>query len=199
MFFSATPIIKSIAFGGFLAFALLIGDVDRETTVHIHPDSEVVIAGTTNINSFDCSYVLEDKTRPLHVVYEERDGKFFFSQAQLRLQNSSFDCGGRAINKDFLELLKTERHPQVLLELIYAEVPDKPSDFIRAGLRITLAGVTREFETELLCDLNPDLCIYGNFKMNLSDFDLEPPSKALGIIKVDDQIEVQLNITLHPY
>ncbi|MDC6353847.1 MULTISPECIES: hypothetical protein [unclassified Robiginitalea] len=195
----STFVAKTTVFAVIAAFLLFIGDEDSETTVHIHPESEVVIAGTTNVNSFDCSYILEDKSDPLHVVYETKDGKFLFSKAELFLQNSGFDCGGRGINRDFQELLKTEDHPRVLLELLYAEVPEKPSDVIRAGLRITLAGVSREFETELICDMNPNLCIYGNFVMHLSDFDLEAPRKALGIIQVDDQVEVQLNIKLRPY
>lgn len=193
-----TSVIRSATFAAVSALAMLVGDVNRETTVHIHPESEVVIVGTTNVNTFDCIYILEDKSEPLQVVFEMEDGKFLFTQAELYLQNSGFDCGGRGINRDFQELLKTEDYPRVLLELLYAEVPEKPSDVIRAGLRITLAGVSRDFDTELICDMNPDLCIYGNFVMHLSDFDLEAPRKALGIIQVEDRIEVRLNIKLRP-
>ncbi|MBC2840350.1 YceI family protein [Robiginitalea sp. SC105] len=196
MFLSITNLTKAFSFVALFGMTWK-GDVPvRETLVRIHPDSEVIISGTTNLNSFNCRYNLEEKTSPVHVVYEKTGAKYIFSRAQLLLQNSCFDCGGRGINRDFRELLRSEAYPQVHLELLYAQVPEDLSEAVRAGIRITLAGVTRDFETDVICNFDPDLCIYGNFPMQLSDFDLEPPSKVLGMIKVDDQIEVQLNLRL---
>ena len=156
----------------------------------------MVISGSTNVNSFDCIYQLEDMEKPIQVVYERQGNRLLFSQARLRLQNTCFDCGGRGINRDFRELLKTAEYPRVGLELLYAEIPDQLVDPVQVGLRITLAGVSRDFHTELICDMDPDLCIYGDFPIQLSDFDLEPPSKALGMIRVNDRVEVRLNLRL---
>ncbi|MEC3966456.1 YceI family protein [Flagellimonas halotolerans] len=171
-------------------------DPERETKVRVEPESEVVIAGTTNVNNFTCKYNLQELEMPIRLIYDEKSEQILFKNAELTLINDCFDCGGKAINRDFQELLKTERHPQVGLKLLYVEPPSPNQSMVDVGVEIKIAGVSRKYQTLLNCEQAKDICVNGTLELKLSDFDLEPPKKMLGMIKVDDEIKVHLTLQL---
>lgn len=176
--------------------ALLIGfgftDPERETKVRVAPESEVVISGTTNVNEFTCKYNLEELELPIRLVYDDKTEQIQFSNAQLKLANDCFDCGGKAINKDFRELLQTQEHPQVELRLLYVDPPQPNNQKIGVGMEIRIAGVSRNYETILYCEQQGNICVNGTIPLRLTDFGLEPPRKVLGMIKVHDEIKVRV-------
>lgn len=181
--------------------ALLIGfgftDPERETKVRVAPDSEVLISGTTNVNEFTCKYNLEELELPIRLAYDDKAEQIQFSNAQLKLANDCFDCGGKAINKDFRDLLQTEKHPQVELRLLYVDPPKQENQQIGVGMEIKIAGVTRNYKTQLYCEQQGNICVDGTIALKLTDFGLEPPRKALGIIKVHDEIKVRIALRLN--
>lgn len=181
--------------------ALLIGfgftDPERETKVRVAPESEVLISGTTNVNEFTCKYNLEELELPIRLAYDDKAEQIQFSNAQLKLANDCFDCGGKAINKDFRDLLQTEKHPQVELRLLYVDPPKPENQQIGVGMEIKIAGVTRNYETQLYCEQQGNICVDGTIALKLTDFGLEPPRKALGIIKVHDEIKVRIALRLN--
>ncbi|MDG1572751.1 hypothetical protein OZ410_10525 [Robiginitalea sp. M366] len=169
---------------------------DREIRVQVLPESRVVIHGTSNLTGFSCSYMPEKIATALPVRYSETESRYVFEHARLKLRNDCFDCGGRMINRDFREMLLTEDYPHVQLDLRYVDADAAGSGQVRAGIGVTLAGKTRTYDIILKCDQTDQWCISGELPMKLSDFGLEPPRKVLGMIRVDDQIRVNLNILL---
>ncbi|RIV30475.1 YceI family protein [Flagellimonas lutimaris] len=194
---STSPHITKIVW---IVSALLIGfgftDPERETKVRVAPESEVVISGTTNVNEFTCKYNLEELELPIRLAYDDKAEQIQFSNAQLKLANDCFDCGGKAINKDFRELLQTEEHPQVELRLLYVDPPQPDNQKIGVGMEIKIAGVARNYETILYCEQQGNICVDGTIPLKLTDFGLEPPRKVLGMIKVHDEIQVKVALSL---
>lgn len=172
-------------------------DPVRETKVRVAPESEVVISGTTNVNEFTCKYNLQELELPIRLTYDEKAELIQFKNAQLKLANDCFDCGGKAINKDFRELLQTKKHPQVELRLLYVDPPKPDNQQIGVGMEIKIAGVTRNYETQLYCEQQGNICVDGTIALKLTDFGLEPPRKVLGMIKVHDEIKVKLALRLN--
>lgn len=187
-----TNTIKSISLLVLVLVGNLFSEPERKTTVWVAPDSEVVISGTTNVNTFTCKYNLEELKVPIRLVYDEKVEQIVFKNARLKLANDCFDCGGRGINKDFRELLKTEKHPQVELKLLHVDPPKPDDQKIGVGMEIKIAGVTRQYETQLNCEQKSGICVNGSLMLQLSDFGLEPPRKVLGMVKVDNEIKVKL-------
>ena len=179
-----------------LFLAMSFDTAVREAQVIISPDSELVISGSTNVNKFHCRYSVSELDRPLSVIYEVGAERYTFRNTRLKLANSCFDCGGRAINRDFQELLKTDEYPEVQLKLLYVEIPENDLDPLKVGVEVTLAGEARTFETLVVCDRSGSLCIEGYLDVCFSDFDLEPPTKVMGIIKVSDQLTVSLKLKI---
>lgn len=180
--------------------ALLVGfgfsDPERETKIRVASDSKVIISGTTNVNGFTCRYNLKEMELPIRLAYDDKLEQIQFSNAQLKLANNCFDCGGKAINKDFRELLKTEEHPEVELRLLYVDPPQPNDSKIGVGMEIKIAGTVRIYETRLYCKQQGDIWVDGTIPLKLTDFGLDPPKKVLGMIKVHDEIKVQVALRL---
>lgn len=180
---------------------LLIGsgltEPERETTVRVAPESEVVISGTTNVNQFTCTYNLQELELPIRLVYDDKKEQIQFKNARLKLANDCFDCGGKNINKDFRALLKSEQYPVVELRLLHVDPPSNGQQHIGVGMEIKIAGVSRVYETQLECELESNICVKGTLPLKLTDFGLEPPKKVLGMIKVDDDIKVNISLQLN--
>jgi len=196
MFTSIPHITKILFFGLVFISWLSLSGPERKTKVRVAPESEVVIAGTTNINNFTCKYNLQQLEVPIRLVYDEKSEQILFKNAELKLVNDCFDCGGKGINKDFQELLKTKKHPEVELKLLSVEPPSPNQSTVDVGMEIKIAGVSREYKTILHCEQDKEICVSGTLKLKLSDFELEAPKKMLGMIKVDDEIKVYLSLQL---
>lgn len=196
MFTSIPHITKTLFFGLIFISWFNFNDPERETKVRVEPESEVVISGTTNVNKFTCKYNLQELEVPIRLNYDEKSEQILFKNAELRLANDCFDCGGKAINKDFKELLKSESHPQVRLKLLYVEPPSPDQSMVGVGMEIKIAGVTRKYRTKLHSEQSKEICVSGTLELRLSDFELEAPKKMLGMIKVDDEIKVHITLQI---
>ncbi|MBR9855279.1 MAG: YceI family protein [Algicola sp.] len=186
---------------GIIAISMLmtngVSDPERRTKVRVTGDSEVIISGTTNVNQFTCKYNLEEMELPIRLVYDDAKEHILFNNASLQLANDCFDCGGRAINKDFKELLQTELHPQVEMKLLYVAPPQEETSKVDVGMEIKIAGVTRRYNAVLDCNVDNKITVNGVLELKLSDFNLQAPKKMLGMIKVDDKIKVRLAIKMN--
>ena len=158
-------------------------------------DSEVSISGTTNVNSFTCNYNILKLENPIPVSFESRDQTMVFNSTFLELENKCFDCGHKAINKDFNKLLKTEVYPKIQLNLKQINKDSKQKDLLSALVEIHIANKKNTYRVPVKADGNKNLMVLGELKLNLPDFNLEAPKKALGLIVVHDEIEV--NFKLH--
>jgi hypothetical protein len=195
--------ISSVSFGvknaiaiALLFFGTFLADPEREARIWVVPGSQVLISGTSNVNKFTCSYEVPGLEVPVHMVYRESLDEIHFKNANLQLESDCFDCGGKAINKDFKELLQTEKHPWIKLRLIYVDPPSPELKKVGVGMEITIAGISRTYVTELDSDQRGDIFVEGTLALKLTDFGLEPPKKVLGLIKVDDEVLVDLKLRL---
>jgi len=164
----------------------------------IEGNSELGIAGSTNVNEFNCNLVFSDINSKVKALYQKDSNKIKFQDANLSLANECFDCGSRMMNSDFLEMLKTERYPNIALDLKEIIInPKNPNENI-ALLNISLAGRSKLYSIWLNVNQSDKINASGCLKLNLSDFNLEPPKKMLGLVVVDDAIEINLDLKIKP-
>ncbi|MCF7561434.1 YceI family protein [Sabulilitoribacter multivorans] len=179
-----------------LAFSVVL---TGNTTVLITPESKLLIKGKTNINSFKCEFDILKLKKPIPVFFQKIDDKMVFDNTVLVLENNCFDCGGKAINSDFQELLKSDVYPntQIKLKEICKDANNKNK--VLAFLDITIAGVTKSCSIPVQLKGEETLLIEGVLSLNICDFNLEPPTKALGLIVVKDMIDVNFQLVVKEY
>lgn len=184
-----------ITTGFLLAGLLSFAQPYEDSKVHILPHSNLSIKGNTNINKFECEFnSLNFRNRPLNVKYSEKNGRMIFKDTRLYLENENFDCGNRRINKDFLDLLNTKDHPQIVIKL--REIEQNGDDTAKVNLVFNIAGKEKNYVFPVEVTGEEELCFSGKLKLNIEDFGLEAPQKMMGLIVIDKEIEINFNLNI---
>jgi len=156
--------------------------------------SYINILGKTNVNSFtfyldeNCDSSFEDDVIPLPEVVQ--DNQFNIPVKDLQTESSY-------MYSDFLTLLREPEYPQISIKI------DETAAFFGNGdssaatpeIEITLAGVAKRYQISCNIENEPDsMLIKGTARIRLTDFNLEPPTKMLGMVKVKDEIDIKFGI-----
>lgn len=161
-------------------------------SVDVLPSSELSITGDTNINKFECEFNTFYLEKCTDLVYKKNGNIISFKNAVLSLKNEGFDCGNRAINKDFHSLLNTKEYPKISLEV--TEITLNKSNRGRACVKINIAGKEMSYIVPIEIVVAPMNRFIGKLKLDIRDFDLVPPKKLLGLIIIKEEIEIDFNL-----
>ena len=165
-------------------------DFEKET-IRLLPESELIISGSTNVNKFHCEFDIDLISDSKQVKFLHEYDLIKFYNLQLNLLTKGFDCGNKKMNSDFQDLLKSDSHPQIVIDVV--QVRYLASEEPVAEIRVELAGQTNHYKLPVQIHEHR---FKGKFSMNIRDFGLEPPKKALGLIIVDEHIEVAFDLKL---
>lgn len=187
-----------LAFGAFLP---------PQTGTRLHEvevlSSSLVIHGKTNVNKFDCKLNQQLDEETLRVTSEVTDLKLDFDGLVLKFGIEEFDCGHEIMNKDFRSILKSERYPFLFLKINEIYINEETSLMekldVKSFVTISLAGVERTKIIEEATVINHDdhlVTFIGSKVLKMSDFKIEPPTKFLGLVSVEDELEVSFEIKM---
>ena len=186
-----------------LAFTLLPGEL-QEVHFDIKPSSRLLLNGTSNINKFSCD--CDNYNHSGKVVLEPSDhGYWQFHEAILSVKVKSFDCGHSGINRDMGIALQADKYPHITISLKSLFHYNKLNSFhvgekrdLHAIVDIALAGTTKrtpifvhvtrlsENEYNISCEK----------ELYMSDFGVEPPTALFGLVKVNDLINISMNLDM---
>ena len=165
-------------------------------TIVIEEESFLQIQGKTNINTFTCEY---DEAIPLDTLQVQviRSGnELILDNAILRVKVGGFNCGNNMMNKDFKELLRNDTHPMIAIR-IKKIIPAQNHTGGIALAEFNIAGEKQEYQIPVnVSDQQPEGLYSGNKTINISDFNLEPPKKFMGLVKVEEEIMVNFKLNL---
>jgi len=161
-------------------------------TIKILATSELTIKGDTNISEFECVFNTIYLEEFSEVAYIKSGNNISFKNATLSLKNKGFDCGNKVINKDFHSLLKTKEYPIITMELTKITIDKYQKG--KAFVKITIAGIKREYTFPINVISSPMNRFIGKLKLDIRDFNLEPPKKMFGLIVIDKEIEIDFNL-----
>tara|TARA_R110002050_G_scaffold100607_1_gene208333 strand:+ start:12422 stop:13003 length:582 start_codon:yes stop_codon:yes gene_type:complete len=170
--------------------------VVKNTSVIITPKSKLVVKGKTNVSTFNCVFNVKELKKPIPVFFEITNNKMVFKKTELVLENACFDCGNKGINKDFQDLLKSKTYPQIFLKLKELEKIDEENSFLQATLELKIAGVVKQYQIPVKLEGENDLFVKGLLVLNICDFNITPPKKLLGIITVNETIEIDFQLLI---
>lgn len=123
-------------------------------------------------------------------------------RAEVSVPVRAFDCGSGPMNRDLRHALRSEAHPTIVFTLDSAETlgaEPRPGVWvrIRATGRLRLAGaerrVTLDAEGRRLSDGR--VALRGRHGLRMTDFGVDPPTHALGLVRAHDAIVVRFDLT----
>lgn len=171
-------------------------------TYTIREESWVSLSGSSNVNTFECFSNSKHSGGDLVVNINSGTKEINFSNAQMNLNIKSFDCKNPILNKDLYKALGADDVPYISIELIEA-IPTRQmqagqilTGTIRATIAITLNNKCKMVEIPIDWQrVGPtNFRFTGSKQMNMTDFDITPPSPAFGLIKVDNHISINFSM-----
>lgn len=189
-------LLQTIALYTFVMFGL--GQTDNRITFTPEPESHVWIEGSSNVSEFQCD---ANEFEGVGLMQQNGRHERQIDSSNLSIQSKipidGFDCGKRRMNRDLYNALKGNDHPYITFEFIEAAVRDitSGSSFEVTG-KLTAAGVTRviTFNVKGYYLENRQFNIIGQTNISMKDFDIEPPSPLLGLVKVHDRLSVNFDL-----
>lgn len=152
----------------------------------------VIIDGMTSFGRFACDYQTLKEVDTL--VYESG----YVRQTpvmDINLPVDEFGCGNKMLNRDFNKTLQAEEYPyiHVLVEQFFKE-----GEAYFSSLRLKLVGKELYMEKLpfVLMEEKGERYLKAEFELNLRYFDLTPPKKFLGLLKVQEELNIKLKLSL---
>ena len=166
----------------------------------VDPESTVIISGSTNINSFDCDYVGAYNNEVMSVKGLVSGSLVHLKGANFKLNAKQFDCHISLMTKEFQQTLKADEYPTISMEIYKIDFHDEENyeekkTHVDSYIKVTCAGISKRYKIQTLRELmeNDDARFQGKFNILVEDFDIIPPSKAFGMVKVNSEMNIDYN------
>jgi len=186
-----------------LLICLLPLSAEGQLQVTPHQKSQFWIHGQATGRSFTCKVTRIDGTarlpdRAQGIPKETSDEQ---TAVKVRVPVRSVDCGNSMMTNDLQEALKMEEHPEIQFELVHGtmgERVDTSAHWRRVDAlgSLTVAGTKRLIRLDgaaRALDQN-HFRLRGCLPIQMTDFNVDPPSKAFGLIRVKNRVEVQFDL-----
>ena len=168
--------------------------------VDLQKNSSITINGTTNLVSFKL-YQYGDKLakRDFFITATQNQNKIILSKNEQTIQVKDFDSNNKMALRDFKKLVKADIYPAIQVKLNYFELDPKTSNADRSKANVsvdfTITGKTKKYTLTVKSNHEGDFYVLnGNEKINIRDFGLDPPTEMLGLIRVNEWINIDFNI-----
>lgn len=178
-------------------------DGTREVVVSLQPESSISIHGKSNINTFDFIQSGVFTEPSIKVSLNQNTQGLLTNSVSLPVDVRKFTCSNKKMLNDFLDLLNAEKYPVMNITVhkinVKTEKTSTDKDFYTGTVivSITLAGVTSLYSIPFDAVSTSDrFVILGEKILRFSDFKLTPPVKFMGLIKVKNELHVQLKLVV---
>ncbi|MCS3798141.1 hypothetical protein [Niastella sp. OAS944] len=164
-------------------------------------NSSLNIEGRSNLSPFCCEVTKYLEADTLQYIKNETTRQFVFNNSRLNVNINDFDCHQRIITNDFRKTLKADQNRFLKIQFICLDAFDVHNpQIVRGKVEIQLAGqikcTTIDFRTSTtstgLIQMN------GTKALLFSEFNLTPPKKFAGIIKIKEEITVHFQLFFKP-
>lgn len=147
-------------------------------------DQRVEVKGYTSLGKFNCDFsrVGMKDTLSLNSTGDLRTLEFI-------IPVKSFSCGNFLLNNDFRSTLKANEYPNAFVNVSNFRLK---SGKVYCKMVLDLVGQKLEFP-DLLFEKNPS-GMSANLILNFEMLNLSPPSKFGGLIKVENQLDLELHL-----
>lgn len=167
----------------------------------IDRNSVFTIEGKSNVAPFRCQTSQYLNRDTIVMLRNENPHTAFSFRGGLKVLIRWFDCEQTVMTREMWRTLKEKERPEMKINLVNVGRFTKNGQKVLGLVDIELAGVTRRFE--ILFEVNTavpqNLCFSGIRQLSFSDFNLKPPNKLAGLIKVEENLIVRFKINMRAF
>lgn len=114
------------------------------------------------------------------------------------LEATTLKSHSKQMDKNAYKTMKADEFNRIEFQFKSIKTQDEKESKVVAVFAVTIAGVTKDLtvDASVQPNGNDDITISGSHKMNMSDFDIKPPSFMLGTLKVGDELAIDFNLNV---
>ena len=164
----------------------------------VRKESKISILGSSNVNHF--SFDIKNYSGNDTLILARNDNGAIFKKGVLRLEVNDFKNPNPILTKDFRKIIKSKTYPQILM--LFKNLSNYPGVNYGvangvAEVQIFLSGQTKTIKLQVKTQRESDVILMsGTAKLCFSDFGLSAPEKVMGFIDVNDELQVNFQLTL---
>ncbi len=164
----------------------------------VERSSVFTIEGKSNVADFKCQtseYLNKDT---ITIIKAEDPTVPLTFNGGLNVMIRWFNCEQQVMTKEMYRTLKEKERPRMTIQLVNVGRFTKHGQKVLGVVDVNMAGVTKRFEIMFQVSY-PDknhLTFSGIRQLNFSDFNLKPPNKLAGLVKVEEEILVRFKISM---
>lgn len=166
----------------------------QDLPILLEPDSRVWLQGSAGPVGFSCTAEQMKVSGSVHLAKVGHDNVLL----NVVIPVQEIDCGLDGINRDMQDALKSKRHPSVTYSLdSYRLVGEQGLGYwVETKGRLTVAGVTKVVTIRLFGhpDQRRGMRITGLHELDMTDYDITPPSPMMGLIKVNKHLDIHFDV-----
>ena len=155
--------------------------------------NKITVQANTTLGSINCAYTStsgnQKDTLYLNRQLPKKD------RLKLSVPVEKFSCGNLLLNKDFANTLNAKQYPYTYIEVLSLK---KHGRDYKGELKLELAGKTILLENVHFSTIKTqgaDL-MKSNIQLNFSEIGLATPRKMGGLFKVEDELQVSVELQL---
>lgn len=170
-------------------------------TMLVNKSGSLIVNGSTTVNQFDC--IVINYCKPDTIVFEAKQSTNHFIKlnGDILIPIQSFDCHNKMMTAELRKTLKAQVYPFLKIRFIsLAKYPllTSQKESIKGVVVIEMGKIRKQFDInfDFYKDVNQNIHMLGSRDVNFSDFDITPPSKLGGTIKIKDKLGIEFHLQL---
>lgn len=168
----------------------------------VDSNSSLNIEGRSNVSAFYCEVTKYLEADTLQYVNNETTRQFVFTNSSLSVDINDFDCHQRIITSDFRKTLKADQNRFLKIHFISVDAFDvcNHNQVVKGKVEILLAGHIKCTTIDFKINATSTGLIQMNGSKNMlfSEFNVAPPRKLAGIIRIKEEIKVNFQLFFKP-
>lgn len=148
----------------------------------------VSVQAVTSVGAINCSF---ENTHQADTLFLNRQAGQN-ERLVMELPVKAFGCGNILLNRDFHRTLKSETYPEIKVTVLEMK---QDGQRMKGCLLVQLAGKKQVYRNVNFCR-KPGQRLSATLCLQFSDFELAMPKKFGGLVKVDEELKVTVDLLL---
>jgi len=182
-----------------LILPLLSGTIknDKITLPSVKSNSlNVSIAVKTNVECFTCLYSA-NLSDSVNALFNNENNECLLLNGKYLIPVKLIDCQNSIMNNDMQDMLNVTRFPLIQISVKNLAIFKRPTISKNGCFSVSIDGIDKEYSVAYKNYLKDNiLFINGTLSIDLNDFNISPPSKFFGLVKVNKVIDVNFDLKL---
>jgi len=183
--------ISFLIFIGIFLYTIGYGSGYNNSKESSNCKSVITINGTSNVNKFQ--FHNDD---PIITTASTEN----YYDNQIRIPVNEFEASNLRMLQDFHKMVRASEYPYINIEIESMALADfdETSGMTNFRTKVSIAGKTNTYTvaSEIAGCEHEGFILKGNLEVKLTDFDIEPPTKVFGAVKVNDEVLINFAFRL---